>query len=112
MAKIKDSDPCPCRSGKTYGECHGLTSNDKKKVVITKEVALSVIPEPDPGTRAMFCRTGDGTVAFGAFGSNVALVCGKCGAHLTEGIPSGGIANIVLRCNGCGSFNEVVGNEY
>jgi len=112
MSKILDSDRCPCSSGKVYGECHGLTNNEKKKVVINKLIALSVIPEPEPGARSVFCRTGDGTVAFNAFESDVALVCGRCGAHLTEGIPSGGISNIVLTCNACGGFNEIVGDEY
>jgi SEC-C motif len=63
VAKIKDDEPCPCGSGMSFGECHGKKL--RQEPTITQHFPLKVIPEPDPGTRAVFEFTGAGTVILG-----------------------------------------------
>ena len=75
-------------------------------------IRLQVRPEPDPNTRTVFEKTTEGSVLFRAHESNVALVCGECGAHLVEGMAARQIQNIVIKCNVCASFNEIAELEF
>lgn len=68
---------------------------------------LNVIHEPDPDTRSVFIREGEGTIIFAGYEVGLALLCGKCKSQLIVGIPKENIHNIVMRCNKCGAFNEV-----
>src|SRR5262245_33617929 len=107
MAKILDDELCPCRSGKAFGECHGPRMLSRRPRHIAKGERLMVIPEPDPGTRAVFKKTTEGTVIFIGLDSDLALQCGTCGSALVEGLNRDQIRNLVLQCNRCSAFNEV-----
>ena len=70
-----------------------------------------VIPEPDPGTRSVLDRRGEGTLIFdfNRPGSpQTDMVCGNCGAPLVHGMAVSQVANLVLRCNRCGKYNETL----
>jgi predicted RNA-binding Zn-ribbon protein involved in translation (DUF1610 family) len=108
MVKIKDSEPCPCGSGKLFGECHGPRILARKSVDVSRVVNLNVIPEPDPDTRAVFEKIGAGSVVLHSHETSVAHCCGNCGSHLAEGIDISRFSNIVIKCNHCGSFNELL----
>jgi hypothetical protein len=107
MAKIDPEEPCPCGSGFLFKECHGPRVKKPKVPKITETIALNVIPEPDPNTRSVFIYNGEGTTVFTGYEVGVALICEKCKSNLVVGIPRNNIRNIVIRCNGCGAFNEV-----
>jgi hypothetical protein len=103
--KISASEACACGSGKAYGECHGA-QRDAPSSSSLQHVALRVIPEPDPGTRAVFERPGPGTVFFEGIQGGYALDCGKCGAPLALRVDRDSIQGLALRCAQCGSFND------
>jgi hypothetical protein len=72
-------------------------------------IRLHVIPEPAEGTRSVMIKTeGDSLVFQGSEAPAVVMVCGDCGAHLIKGVPVSRISNLVLKCRGCGAFNETV----
>jgi len=72
-------------------------------------IKLHVIPEPAEGTRSVIIREGEGTAVFrNDDGPNVVMDCGACDARLVQGVPVGQIENVVVRCNGCGAYNETV----
>lgn len=107
MAKIDPDEPCPCESGLLFKECHEPKVKKPQVPKITQTSTLKVIPEPDPDTRSVFIYEGEGTVVFAGYQVGLALVCGSCKSHLVVGIPRENIQNIVIRCKGCGSYNEV-----
>jgi len=72
-----------------------------------RRLRMMVIPEPEPNTRAVLIYTGEGTVVMQGEG-NVTMECGNCSAPLIEGVPTGNIQNIVLKCPQCGAFNETL----
>jgi|SRR2546427_9313165 SEC-C motif-containing protein len=106
MAQIDPNELCPCGSGRLFKDCHG----PKVKIPITpsiiEEIALRIIPEPDPNTRAVLIYGGEGTIAFRGFDVGLALCCGQCKSHLVVGMEREQIQNIVLKCKGCGAYNE------
>jgi hypothetical protein len=104
--KIDPKEPCPCGSGKVYAECHASRAISQKQPAVSQVVKLQVIPEPDSNTRAVFVKTGEGTVIFQGFETGIAQSCGRCNAQLIVGLRLGQVQNIVLRCSACGSFNE------
>ena len=67
---------------------------------------LRVIPEPEGDTRAVLTKEGAGTVLVRADHSDVTFHCGGCGKPLVVGMHSSQLANLVLKCNQCGAFNE------
>jgi hypothetical protein len=106
MAKIKPNEPCPCGSGKEFAACHGPKVIYNLPVSISQRIALKIIPEPDPDTRSVFIKTGDGTIIFQGYDTSISLDCGKCSAPLVVGLAPEQVVNIVFKCNQCGSFNE------
>ena len=106
MAKIDPNEPCPCKSGLLFKDCHEPKIKKPKLPDINEEIMLNVIPEPDPDTRSVFIREGEGTIVFTGYQVGLALLCGRCKSHLIVGIPKENIQNIVIRCNNCGAFNE------
>lgn len=106
MAKIAMDEPCPCGSGALFRDCHAPKLRKSEPPEIKERISLRVIPEPDPGTRAVFEKRGDGTVLIQGFETSIALICGKCGAPLAAGLQPSQIKNIVLRCKKCMSYNE------
>jgi hypothetical protein len=81
--KLIDEEPCPCGSGKLYGNCHKMVLRTLTTATDLSHVPLAVIPEPDPNTKAVFKKNGTGTTFFsdprgGAThltADHVALVC-------------------------------------
>jgi len=106
MAKIDPEEMCPCDSGLFYKDCHFKKIRKIERPSINELLKLKVIPEPLHNTRAVFIFTGEGSVCFSGNSSSIAMVCGKCSAHLTEGISPEQINNVVIKCNLCGSFND------
>lgn len=107
MANIDPNELCPCGSGLIFKECHELKIKKPKVPDILEVISLGVIPEPAPNTRALFIKTGEGSVVFIGYDVGLALACGTCQSHLVVGIPRAKIHNIVIQCNNCGSFNEL-----
>jgi DNA-directed RNA polymerase subunit RPC12/RpoP len=108
--KINPEEPCPCGSHARYADCHG---HPDRHVVpdVSTTVPLRVIPEPDPETRSVFRKVGDGTILFQGRLSSTAYVCGKCGEPLVVGMPLEELVNLVLGCANCGAFNETQTGE-
>lgn len=72
------------------------------------KIPLTVIPEPEPNTRAVLVIQGD-LPAFRGEG-NVDFICGnkECGQILVESVGRGiWMKNLVIRCPKCKSFNEI-----
>ena len=106
MAKISPDELCPCGSGSLFRDCHGPKVRTRTPPEIKQRVALTVISEPDPNTRTVFENTGEGTILFQGFDTDIGLVCGTCAAVLAAGMRREQIRYIVLRCKQCGAFNE------
>ncbi|MGE0104966.1 MAG: SEC-C metal-binding domain-containing protein [Blastocatellales bacterium] len=106
MAKISPDEPCPCGASVLFKECHGAKVQVKVPPEIKQKIMLKVIPEPDPNTRTVFEKIGEGSILFQGFETNIALVCGACNAVLAAGMASDKVRHIILRCNLCGSFND------
>lgn len=108
MAKIDPNEPCPCGSGRIFADCHGPLVIVDRLPEITERVALKVIPEPDPNTRSVLGKIGDGTIMMHGQDTGIALCCGACGEPLIVGLRIGQVQNIVLKCNGCGAHNDTI----
>jgi predicted RNA-binding Zn-ribbon protein involved in translation (DUF1610 family) len=108
MAKIDPNEPCPCGSGKLFLECHEPLVIANRPIIINKRIPLKVISEPDPDTRSVFMKMGEGTIVFRAFANETALTCGKCGEALVVGMERNQVQNLVIKCNDCGSFNDTL----
>lgn len=78
----------------------------REPLPITDRETLRVIPEPDPGTRAVFVYEGEGTTVITGLETGLSLDCGKCGASLVRGVHRAAVSGIVLRCKECGAFND------
>jgi hypothetical protein len=106
--KINGSDPCPCGSGATYGDCHDRLRRERQ----TREsellhVALNVVPPPDPGERSIFEMTNaSGSVLFAGVSGRHSLDCGNCSTPLATRVNRDQFQAIVLRCNRCGAYND------
>lgn len=107
MTKIDPNELCPCESGLLFKECHEPKIKRPEVPEIKETITLEVIPEPDPDTRTVFIYQGEGTVAITGYEVGLALLCGGCKSQLVIGVPKVNIHNIVIRCNGCGAYNEV-----
>ena len=66
---------------------------------------LKVIPQSAAESRLVLRLNTNDVLVKGR--STIDLLCGDCNAVLAEGIASGQLANVVLFCNHCGSFNDV-----
>jgi len=106
MGKIKDDEPCPCGSNITFGECHG--EKLKQEPETTQHIRLRVIPEPDPGTRAVFQKTTGGTLIIVGANTTDSLDCGFCGLPLAAGFAADHLGGLVLQCASCGAFNDTL----
>ncbi len=108
MAKIDPNELCPCESGLLFKECHELKIKKQIKPEIKQKVSLKMIPEPDPNTRAVFIlNSGESSIVFQGFETEIAFVCGSCSAPLIAGMNLEQMKNIVLKCNKCNKYNEV-----
>jgi hypothetical protein len=104
MAKIDPDEPCPCGSGKLYRDCH--QAQTELPAIVSEHVALTIMPEPDPGTRSVFQRVGEGTVFFAGRATQTSFDCGKCHTALMVGVVLEQAGGAVLRCPNCGAFND------
>lgn len=106
MARIRPDEPCPCGSGKPFGDCHGPKVTTRVAPPITSHIRLKVIPEPAPNTKAVFEKLGSGTVLINGFDTGISYDCGTCGEPLMRGVQKGQVRGIVLRCGACCSYND------
>jgi DNA-directed RNA polymerase subunit RPC12/RpoP len=104
MVKIAPDEPCPCGSGKRFGECHAPLVRPSEPA-IARHVRLQVVPKPAPGTPTIFEYSGEGTRVIQATLTDVSYDCGECGSSLLAGIELDQVQNIVLKCANCGSYN-------
>jgi hypothetical protein len=93
--------PMGAESGRTHPT---MGKNAAKRRART--IRMVVIPKPEPGTRSVIDRIGEGTVVFTGTLTTTTMACGKCGAPLIRGMRVDQIQHIVLRCNACGAYNE------
>src|SRR5688572_4883549 len=106
MPKISDDEPCPCGSGQLFRDCHGpRIAQQQAPPSVTIHVSLQVVPEPDPGSAAVFEHTGEGSILFQGVETGVSQDCGSCGAPLIVGLTIDQVQNIVLKCSICGAYN-------
>jgi DNA-directed RNA polymerase subunit RPC12/RpoP len=66
---------------------------------------MTVISEPEPNTRSVFEPTFKGRLIKGS--GPLSYKCGKCGATLLRHVEYKQVMNMVVKCGGCGSFNEI-----
>ena len=104
--KLVDEEICPCGSGKLYGECHKVMRRTTTTIADLSHVPLTVIPEPDPNTRAVFEKIGTGTTFFSDPAGRYSLNCGVCGAPLAVVSNRQQVSGVVLHCAACGEFND------
>src|SRR5712692_10019425 len=110
--KLVDEEPCPCGSGRLYGECHKVMLRTTTTVADLSHVPLTVIPEPDPNTRAVWEKIGPETTFVVDRDGRYSFDCGSCGAPLLVLRDCQQVSGIVLRCAACGNFNEVTGTLF
>ena len=105
MAKISPNELCPCASGETFDDCHGEQIRNRT-LTVTQHIPLRIIGEPDPGTRAVFEKMGEGTIVFTGLASTISLDCGRCSAPLAVGVELTQLQGLVIKCLACGQFND------
>lgn len=105
MTRIRDEEPCPCGSGRTFGDCHAVVIRERANVTPKNRMALNVIPRPDPDTRSVFEKAGGDSVFFVGTGEDQ-LDCGGCGAPLAVAVSRDQFHGLVLRCVECGAYND------
>lgn len=72
-----------------------------------KPVALTVIAEPAPGTRAVIARRSESSIAYRGHENGNTYVCGSCASPLIVGLDIGKFHGVVIKCSHCKSFNAV-----
>ncbi len=109
MVAISPDEPCPCESGKLFRDCHGPSVIRPAPKPTTEHVTLTPIPRPPHNTRTVFEYTGAGTTVMQGFQTGISFDCGNCGAPLLHGMAVGQVKGIVIRCHGCGTYNDTGG---
>ena len=110
MRSIGLDELCPCGSGRHYRDCHAERRIAERKRLAERAIPLVVIPEPDPGTRAVFEKT-DGandSVMFQGDANADMYTCGSCAEPLVLGVDLARLQGLVIKCGGCGAFNETL----
>ena len=72
-----------------------------------RTLAMRVIPEPAPGSRAVLIPQSGAPALHG--GGPLSYTCGKCGNVLLKDLMVEQARSYVVRCGKCGAFNEVRG---
>lgn len=70
-----------------------------------RTLAMRVIPEPAPGSRAVLIPQSGAPALRG--GGPLSYTCGKCGNLLLKDLMVEQARSYVVRCGKCGAFNEV-----
>ena len=71
-----------------------------------RTLAMRVIPEPAPGSRAVLIPQTGAPALRG--GGPLSYTCGKCGNLLLKDLVVEQARSYVVRCGKCRAFNEVV----
>lgn len=71
---------------------------------------MRVIPEPAPGTRGVLMPGFKGPVLT-SFGP-LSYTCGACEAVLLKDMDFKQVKNAVVKCGGCGAFNEIAAEHH
>lgn len=66
---------------------------------------LRIIPRPAANTRTVVMKAAAPVIT--GRGGSTAYRCGGCRLTLVKGIQKARVINVVIRCPGCGSFNDV-----
>jgi hypothetical protein len=66
---------------------------------------MTLIPEPAPNTQAILSPTLKGPVMWGK--GPLSYMCGFCATTLLQDVEYKQVQNIVIKCFGCGAFNEL-----
>jgi DNA-directed RNA polymerase subunit RPC12/RpoP len=66
---------------------------------------LRVIPKPDEKTAAVMILIDSSKTSLFKGVGNHTYICGQCAAVYLEDIEENQVTNMVLLCNGCGSYN-------
>jgi DNA-directed RNA polymerase subunit RPC12/RpoP len=72
--------------------------------VAKRTLAMRLIPEPAPGSRALLIPQGGAPALRG--GGPLSYTCGKCGNMLLKDLMFEQARSYVVRCGKCGAFNE------
>jgi hypothetical protein len=74
---------------------------------------LRVIPEPQDAARPIVAPADAAALnVIGGFDGAPDFVCGSCGRVLTRGARRAELVRFVLRCGGCGAFNDAAGGAH
>lgn len=71
-----------------------------------RTLAMRVIPEPAPGSRALLIPQSGAPALRG--GGPLTYTCGRCGNTLLKDLMYEQARSYVVRCHKCGAFNEAV----
>ena len=74
-----------------------------------RTLAMMVIPEPAPGSRAVLIPQSGAPALRG--GGPLSYTCGKCGNLLLKDLMIEQARSYVVRCGKCGAFNEVAAEK-
>ena len=74
-----------------------------------RTLAMRVIPEPAPGSRALLIPQSGAPALRG--GGPLSYTCGRCGNLLLKDLMVEQARSYVVRCGKCGAYNEVVGER-
>lgn len=66
---------------------------------------MKVIPEPAPDTRSVLVPTFKGPAMKG--NGALSYTCGSCDTTLFRNMDYKAVQGLVVKCGGCGSFNEI-----
>ena len=69
-----------------------------------RTLAMRLIPEPEPGTRALLIPPSGAPALRG--GGPLSYTCGRCGNTLLKDLMFEQARSYVVKCGKCGAFNE------
>ena len=69
------------------------------------QIALEVIPEPQPGTAAVLISDKRGPHPVMQGGGDVNYTCGACGNTLAKQVARGLLQQMVVKCPNCSEYN-------
>ena len=72
---------------------------------MSQRIKMKVIPEPAPNTRSVLMPEFKGAVMTSK--GSLDYYCGNCDITLFRRIDYKQVQNLVVKCGGCGAFNEI-----
>ncbi len=70
-----------------------------------RTIVMRVIPEPPSMTRTILVPDFQGPAVVSE--GPLDYICGTCALVLLKGVAVGMVQKVVIRCGGCGTFNEI-----